>query len=66
MLLENASFLAEEAAKYQASSLEKLKILNLEDASHLDEDNWARQRKSMRQAQFHFSYQPNKTIVNDE
>jgi Ca-activated chloride channel family protein len=57
LLLENANFLAEEAAKYGADSLEKLKTLNLEDANHLEEDYWVRQRKSMRQEQFRFKNQ---------
>jgi hypothetical protein len=57
LLLENANFLAEEAAKYGAYSLEKLKTLNLEDADHLEEDYWVRQRKSMRQEQFRFKNQ---------
>lgn len=57
LLLENATFLAEAAAKYGAKSLEKLKTLNLEDANNLDEYYWVRQRKSMRQEQFRVNNQ---------
>ncbi|WP_349647970.1 VWA domain-containing protein [Candidatus Parabeggiatoa sp. HSG14] len=51
VLLDNATFLAEEAAKYDSEKLEELQELNLEDAENLDEDNWAKQRKSMRREQ---------------
>jgi len=57
LLLDNANFLAEEAAKYQANSLEKLKTFNLENAHHLDANHWVKQRKSMRQEQFRFKNQ---------
>jgi Ca-activated chloride channel family protein len=51
VLLGNATFLAEEAAKYDSKELEKLKELNLEDAENLDEESWTKQRKSMRRQQ---------------
>ena len=48
ILLDNANFLAEEAAKYESKSLEKLRDINNNDAQNLDEENWNRQRKLMR------------------
>jgi Ca-activated chloride channel family protein len=51
ILLDNAKQLAEEAAKYESKSLEKLKDINIDDANNLDEDKWAKQRKSMRRQQ---------------
>jgi Ca-activated chloride channel family protein len=48
ILLDNAKFLAEEAAKYESESLEKLGHVNRIDADNLDEKSWKRQRKLMR------------------
>jgi len=52
VLLDNATHLAEEAAKYDSKSLEKLSDINRDDAKNLDEKNWKKQRKSMRQQQY--------------
>jgi Ca-activated chloride channel family protein len=52
VLLDNATHLAEEAAKYDSKSLEKLSDMNRDDAKNLDEKNWKKQRKSMRQQQY--------------
>jgi Ca-activated chloride channel family protein len=52
VLLDNATFLAEEAAKYSSNNLEKLKNINTEDAQKLEDDNWTKQRKSMRRQQY--------------
>ncbi|RKZ92529.1 MAG: hypothetical protein DRR19_03930 [Candidatus Parabeggiatoa sp. nov. 1] len=57
LLLDNATQLAEEAAKYESKSLEKLKDINIDDANNLDEDKWAKQRKSMRRQQYKFQNQ---------
>ncbi|HDN26134.1 MAG TPA: VWA domain-containing protein [Thioploca sp.] len=57
VLLDNAHFLAEEAAKYGAKSLEKLKDINLDDAENLEEENWVKQRKSMRRQQYKWQNQ---------
>jgi len=43
LLLDNANQLAEEAAKYESKSLEKLKDINLDDAKNLDEQSWKKQ-----------------------
>ena len=52
VLLDNATFLAEEAAKYGSNNLETLKNINTEDAQKLEDDNWTKQRKSMRRQQY--------------
>jgi len=52
VLLDNATHLAEEAAKYDSKSLEKLSDINRDDAKNLDEKNWKKQRKSMRHQQY--------------
>jgi len=52
ILLDNATYLAEEAAKYDSKKLETLKELNIEDSKNLDEDNWGTRRKSMRREQY--------------
>lgn len=52
LLIDNANFLAEEAAKYDSEILEKQKDLNLDDAANLDEENWQGRRKSMRRQQY--------------
>ncbi|RKZ35783.1 MAG: hypothetical protein DRQ49_11730 [Gammaproteobacteria bacterium] len=52
LLLDNANQLAEEAAKYESKSLEKLKDINLDDAKNLDEQSWKKQRKMMRREQY--------------
>jgi Ca-activated chloride channel homolog len=52
VLLDNANFLAEEAAKYSSNNLTKLKEINTEDAQKLEDDNWIKQRKSMRRQQY--------------
>ena len=57
LLLDNANQLAEEAAKYESKSLEKLKDINIDDAENLDEDKWAKQRKSMRRQQYKWQNQ---------
>jgi Ca-activated chloride channel family protein len=57
VLLDNAHFLAEEAAKYDSKSLEKLKDINLDDAENLEEENWVKQRKSMRRQQYKWQNQ---------
>ncbi len=51
-LLENAVFLKEQAAKYESTSLEKLKDLNITDAQNLEKADWKRQRKVMRVEQY--------------
>jgi len=52
VLLDNANQLAEEAAKYESNSLERLKDINLDDAKNLDEQSWKKQRKMMRREQY--------------
>ena len=52
VLLDNATHLAEEAAKYDSKFLEKLSDMNRDDAKNLDDKNWKKQRKSMRQQQY--------------
>jgi Ca-activated chloride channel family protein len=57
ILLDNAKFLAEEAAKYESESLEKLGHANRIDAENLDERSWNRQRKLMRGFQHRYRNQ---------
>jgi Ca-activated chloride channel family protein len=57
VLLTNAAFLAEEAAKYGSERLEKLKDINMNDAQNLDEEKWSKQRKSMRRQQYKWQIQ---------
>ncbi len=52
ILLDNANFLAEEAAKYDSKSLDKLRKINQIDAKNLDDNSWERQRKIMRGEQY--------------
>lgn len=52
VLLENAVFLQEQAAKYDSGILENLKSLNLEDAQNLEDQHWKKQRKLMRYQQY--------------
>jgi Ca-activated chloride channel family protein len=52
LLLDNANNLAEEAAKYESKSLENLRAINFDDAENLEDKNWKKQRKSMRQQQY--------------
>lgn len=56
-LWDNATRLAEEAAKYNSKTLEKLRTINLADAMNLDEKNWVKQRKRMRQEQYKLEIQ---------
>ncbi len=51
VLLDNASKLEEDAAKYDSKELEKLRDINRNDAENLDERQWNKQRKSMRREQ---------------
>jgi hypothetical protein len=52
MLKSNASYLKEYGAKYQSRKLDEYAEDNRKDADNLDENNWTRQRKSMRASQF--------------
>jgi len=52
MLKSNASYLKEYGAKYNAPKLDEYAEDNRKDADNLDENNWTRQRKSMRASQF--------------
>jgi len=59
ILMDNAKFLAEEAAKYESKSLEELSKTNKIDAQNLDEKRWKRQRKLMRGEQYRSKKQQN-------
>jgi Ca-activated chloride channel family protein len=59
ILLDNAKFLAEEAAKYESKSLEELSNTNRIDAQNLDKRRWNRQRKLMRGEQYRSKKQQN-------
>ncbi|KHD11839.1 hypothetical protein PN36_19990 [Candidatus Thiomargarita nelsonii] len=59
ILIDNAKFLAEEAAKYESKSLEELSEKNKIDAQNLDERRWNRQRKMMRGEQYRYKKQQN-------
>ncbi len=59
ILIDNAKFLAEEAAKYESKSLEELSEKNKIDAQNLDERRWNRQRKFMRMYQHKSKKQQN-------
>ena len=50
-LLSNAVYLRKNAMKYKSKSLREFEIINDEDAKNLDERNWDKQRKSMRDEQ---------------
>ncbi len=52
MLKSNASYLKEYGGKYQSRKLDEYAEDNRKDADNLDENNWTRQRKSMRASQF--------------
>ncbi|MBL7114895.1 MAG: VWA domain-containing protein [Kiritimatiellae bacterium] len=52
VLLSNAAFLEENAKQLDAPQLQEYSGANTEDAENLDEQSWARQRKSMRGFQF--------------
>lgn len=52
ILLDNAKFIGDEAAKYESKSLEKLRDNNLNDAQNLDDRSWTKQRKLMRGEQY--------------
>jgi Ca-activated chloride channel homolog len=59
LLLNNAQFLSEQAVKYACKNLNRLKELNINDANHLEEKNWVKQRKSMRCQQYKSETQQN-------
>ncbi|MCK5719622.1 MAG: VWA domain-containing protein [Thiomargarita sp.] len=53
LLIDNAAYLEEESAKYDSKELEKLRDLNIDDAENIeDEEDWKKQRKSMRREQY--------------
>lgn len=52
MLKINVSYLKEYGGKYQSRKLDEYAEDNRKDADNLDENNWTRQRKSMRASQF--------------
>jgi Ca-activated chloride channel family protein len=59
-LKANAVFLKEQASKYNSKKLDGYATENCRDADNLDEENWTRQRKSMRASQFQRETQQSK------
>ncbi|ALG68088.1 VWA domain-containing protein [Beggiatoa leptomitoformis] len=57
LLLENAQQLEQGASQYNAPSLSIMKEKNEQDADNLDEKNWNKQRKLMREEQYKRSTQ---------
>jgi Ca-activated chloride channel family protein len=51
LLQDNADYLKEKAREYSAPELEAMERKNKRQAQNLDDDNWARTRKSMRHDQ---------------
>jgi Ca-activated chloride channel family protein len=51
MLLGNGGILSQQAARYNSKELERYAYDNEFDAQNLDDKNWTRQRKSMREVQ---------------
>ncbi len=57
MLTGNAVYLKSNAVRYKSKRLDKYSNQNEEDSRNLDEANWNRQRKSMRESQSVNKYQ---------
>ena len=52
LLFENEAYLKDNAARYDSQKLKKYAEQQREDRYNMDEANWARQRKIMREQQF--------------
>lgn len=57
LLHQNAAFLDDNRARYNAPSLERLKNDNVSDAENLEGESWNRQRKTMRKKQLQMEMQ---------
>jgi Ca-activated chloride channel family protein len=51
LLLDNAIYLGDNAAKFQSKDLERLREINRQDADNLAPEKWQQQRKKMRDVQ---------------
>ncbi|MFC1795459.1 hypothetical protein ACFL3Q_17965, partial [Planctomycetota bacterium] len=52
LLFENEAYLKDNAVRYDSQKLKKYAEQQREDRDNMDEENWARQRKIMREQQF--------------
>jgi len=52
LLFENEAYLKDNAVRYDSQKLKKYAEQQREDRNNMDEANWARQRKIMREQQF--------------
>lgn len=53
LLVQNKDYLSSSALRYNSERLQKYANVNEKDSKNLDEENWARQRKIMKESQFH-------------
>jgi Ca-activated chloride channel family protein len=57
ILLDNSSFLRDNAARYSSPRLQKYSTTNDDDATNLDSDKWQEQRKKMKKKAYELDSQ---------